>query len=129
MCKEIHEDDGVDPRKLRQPGRSRRKRNHKARQVCRRAAKTLDLVLSGATGNDLLRGLRVIEVRPAPNASRLLVTVQADCRAEDFDRDAAQRSLRSWAGRLRTQVAADVSRRKAPVLKLILLGPAVTLRR
>ena len=123
MCGEIHEDDGVDPRDFFRSGRGPRKQDHRARQLCRQAAETLDQVLSGETGDDQLACLRVVSVRPAPDASRLLVTVVAGCAKADFCRDATEARLQASAGRLRTAVATAITRRKAPTLAFVLLGP------
>ena len=62
------------------------KENRKAKQLCRQVAETLDLILSGDCRDELLQSLHVISVVPAPNSSRLLVTVLADLAAEFFDR-------------------------------------------
>lgn len=123
MCGEIHEDDGVDPREFFKTGRGPRKQGHKAKQLCRQAAETLDLVLSGETGDHRLARLRVVSVQPAPDASRLLVTVIADCTNEDYCREETETRLQASAGRLRTAVAAAITRRKAPTLAFVLLGP------
>lgn len=122
-CGEIHEEDGVDPREFFKPERNPRKQNHKAKQLCRQAAETLELVLSGETRDPRLRCLRVVSVQPAPDASRLLVTVTADCSGEEFDRGETEARLQASAGRLRTAVAASITRRKAPMLAFVLLGP------
>jgi ribosome-binding factor A len=123
LCGEIHEDDGIDPRDFFKSGRGPRKQDHKVRQLCRQAAETLEQVLSGETGDDRLACLRVVSVQPAPDASRLLVTVAAGCDKADFCRDATEAHLQASAGRLRTAVAAAITRRKAPTLAFVLLGP------
>lgn len=123
LCGEIHEDDGVDPREFFNAGRVGRKQDHKAKQLCRQVAETVDQVLAGETGDDALRCLRVAAVRPAPDASRLLVLVVADCPPDDFCRDQTEARLQASAGRLRTAVAAAITRRKAPLLTFALLGP------
>ena len=123
MCGEIREDDGIDPREFFKSGRGPRRQDHKAKQLCRQAAETLDQVLSGETGDRRLAGLRVVSVRPEPDASRLLVTVTADCAKEDFCREETEAHLQASAGRLRTAVASAITRRKAPTLAFVLLGP------
>lgn len=123
MCGEIHEDDGVDPREYFKIGRGPRKLDHKAKQVCRQAAETLDQVLSGETGDRQLACLRVVSVHPAPDASRLLVTVVANCTNEEFNRTEIEARLQVSAGRLRSAVASAITRRKAPTLAFVLLGP------
>ena len=118
LCGEIHEDDGVDPREFFKSGRSRRKPDHKTARLCGQVAQTIDQILSGETGDDDLRCLRVASVRPAPDAARILVSVVAD-----FNRARAEARLQGASGRLRTAVAAAITRRKAPSLLFVLLGP------
>ena len=124
MCGELHEDDGVDPREFFQSqGRRPRKQKHKATQLCRQAAETLSQVLAGESGDPRLVCLRVVGVEPAPDASRLLVTLKADCTADEFDRAETEQQLHASAGRLRTAVAESITRRKAPTLAFVVIGP------
>lgn len=123
LCGEIHEDDGVDPREFFKAGRSRRKPDHKTARLCGQVAQTIDQILAGETGDDDLRCLRVASVRPAPDASRMLVSVVADAPGGDFNRARAETRLQAASGRLRTAVAAAITRRKAPSLLFVLLGP------
>jgi ribosome-binding factor A len=123
LCGGIHEDDGVNPREFFKLGRGPRKQGHKTKQLCRQAAETLDQVLSGETADRRLACLRVVSVQPAPNSSRLLVTVMAVCANEDFCRQKTEERLQASAGRLRTAVAGAITRRKAPTLAFVVLGP------
>ena len=59
--------------------------DRKTLQLCGQIADTLNYVLSGELDDDLLRNLYVESVRPAPDASRLLVSV-APLDAKDADR-------------------------------------------
>ena len=52
-CGEIHADDGVDPREYFKAGRIHKKEDHKAKQLCRQVAETLDQVLPGETSDDV----------------------------------------------------------------------------
>ena len=79
-------------------------------------------VLSGETGDRRLACLRVASVQPAPDSSRLLVTVLADCPPDEFRREEMEERLHASAGRLRTAVAEAITRRKAPTLAFVLLG-------
>ncbi len=97
--------------------------NRKARQLCRQVAETLDLVLSGDSCDELIQSLSVVSVEPAPNASRLLVIVSADLPAEQFDGQEIMQRLTAQAGRLRSEVAATIHRKKVPLLTFHLLGP------
>lgn len=84
-CEEIGEDDGVDPREFFRKTASKRSDNRKARQLCRQVAETLELVLSGDCHEEILQTLHVVSVEPAPDASRLLVTLQSDLPVDQFD--------------------------------------------
>jgi ribosome-binding factor A len=84
-CGEIHADDGIDPRDFFRPTRTQIKENRKAQQLCRQVAETLAFVLSGETPDEVIGSLQVLSVVPAPDASRLLVTLRADTRPELFD--------------------------------------------
>jgi ribosome-binding factor A len=93
--------------------------------LCRQVAQTLDEVFAEC-GDDLIRGLRVHDVQPAPDASRLLVTVQPVTEAsESAERSSAVLDhLAKASGYLRSEVAAAVSRKHAPLLtyRLFLTG-------
>jgi len=98
----------------------------KAKQLCRQVAETLDLVLSGDCRDELLQSLHVISVVPAPNSSRLLVTVSADLPVEEFDRQEIfiVELLERQTGRLRAEVAASINRKRVPSLVFYVVGPA-----
>jgi ribosome-binding factor A len=133
VCGEIGPDDGVDPREL---ARARMKQHRalnpraegvgrKARQLGRQVAETLDAVLAGDSRDELLRGLRVVSVVPAPDASRLLVTVapRSPDEAERPDPVGMLARLERASGWLRTEVAGAVTRRKVPALTFRLALP------
>ena len=115
-------DDAVDPRTFfdrRQHGRGSRK----ARQPCRQVSHTLSYVLSGECDDDVLRSLYVESVDPAPDSSRLLVTVAV------LDKDLATPTevilgkLAAASGKLRSEVAASINRRKTPELVFTVVRP------
>jgi len=68
------------------------------------ATEILDLVLSGDCRDELLQSLHVISVVPAPNSSRLLVTVSADLPIEEFDPQKILELRERQTGRLRLRV-------------------------
>jgi len=109
------------------PGNTGRARGHKesrkAKQLCRQVAETLGLVFSGDCRDELLQALQVLSVIPAPNSSRLLVTVFADVPLEDYDRRKILDRLDKHTGRLRTEVAASIHRKRVPSLAFRVLGP------
>ena len=123
-CDQIYEDDCVDPREFFKTNQRHRQDDRKARQLCRQVAETLDMVLSGECRDELLQSLYVVSVEPAPNSSRMLVTLQADVPGEQFDRAAILELLDRQNGRLRAEVAAAITRKRTPMLVFHVLGPA-----
>jgi ribosome-binding factor A len=115
LSAEISPEDGMDPRDFARKDRPR-KGDRKVRQLCSQVAETLSLVLSGECADDLLQSLHVVAVDPAPDASQLLVTVGAGCPGEMIDSDAALARLARMAGKLRCEVAAAITRKRAPKL-------------
>ncbi len=112
-CDTVGPEDGLDPRYDR-PVEPRKVPNRKALQLCGQVADTLALVL-GECGDDMLRDLLVVSVKPAPTSARLLVTVaRATGATGDVDQIAAQ--LECARGKLRSEIAAVIHRRKAPDL-------------
>ena len=125
-CGELHEDDGVDPRDYFSSGTSRHRRSRKTKQLCRQVAETLDLVLSGDCRDEILQSLQVVSVVPAPNSSRLLVTVVAGLPDAQLDRGLILNRLDKQSGRLRSEVAASINRKRAPMLVFNVLGSPPT---
>src|SRR3954471_15239209 len=116
LCGEVRPDDGLDPRALAKAATSDRgKPDRKTRQLCSQVADTLGDVLAGQSGDDVLRGLYVVNVVPAPDASRLLVTVAA-LPGEGPDPVAVLEHLELASARLRCEVAAAITRKRAPTL-------------
>jgi ribosome-binding factor A len=94
--------------------------NRKALQLCSQVADTLNYVLSGECDDDLLRNLHVVNVVPAPNASQLLVTVAPVVPLEkEFDAADVNQRLSAAAGRLRSEVASAITRKKTPRLLFV----------
>ena len=110
---DVRPGDGLDPRFDRRGGRPAGKR--KTLQLCREAERTLGAVLAGECDDDVLRELTVLSVVPAPNAGRLLVTVALPA-AANVPAEEVLRRLLGVSGRLRSELAAAVSRRKTPEL-------------
>ncbi|MCE5267699.1 MAG: hypothetical protein LLG00_07420 [Planctomycetaceae bacterium] len=108
-------EDGMDPREFARKARPH-KGDRKVRQLCSQVAETLNLVLSGECSDELLQSLHVVAVDPAPDASQLVVTVAAGCPGEMIDCNEALARLAAAAGRLRGEVAAAITRKRAPKL-------------
>jgi ribosome-binding factor A len=115
-------DAGVDPRQFFDRG-ARRRVDRKAYQLCRQVSDTLNFVLSGDTGDDVLRGLYVDSVDPAPDSSRLLVSVAPLDRDDQTPAHVYLTKLMAVSGKLRSEVAASISRRKTPELAFRVIPP------
>jgi ribosome-binding factor A len=63
----------------------------------------------------LLLGLTVLTVEPAPNESQLLVMLQSD-QADPAAREEILQRLSQAAGFLRSEIAAAITRKRAPQL-------------
>jgi ribosome-binding factor A len=97
--------------------------DRKAVQLCHQVAETLEEVLADC-GDAVLQDLRVLDVEPAPDASRLLVTVAVDgWPRRDVDPSRVYNHLARAAGHLRGEVAGAITRKKAPVLVYRLAPP------
>ena len=122
---EVNADDVADPRVFFRKEGSRDKPRHKARQLCRQVAEVLDSLLSGDSGDELLNDLAVVAVEPAPDAATLLVTVAS--RGPAPDPAAILGRLDRASGWLRSEVAAAITRKRAPFLayRVVEVGPAI----
>ena len=96
--------------------RSNGKLNRKALQLCRQVSDTLNSVLSGESGDDLLQSLYVESVTPAPDATQVLVTVQVTDAELVIPESEILGRLRLASGWLRSEVAAAITRRHTPNL-------------
>lgn len=118
----IGPDDGLDPRKfLRRT--SGRVTNRKTLQLCAQVREILDYVFAWECGDPLLKGLMVTAVVPAPNASRLLVTVCVPAELEDQDPAQILHQLNHARGRLRAEIAAAIHRKRVPELGFRIATP------
>ena len=124
LCAEPSPDDGLGPHSRSRitpgarhlPGRSQEGPDRKALQLCHQVAETLEEVLAEC-GDVVLQALRVLDVEPAPDASRLLVTVAVDATPDDtLDPCNVHDHLVRASGHLRSEVAGAITRKRAPVL-------------
>jgi ribosome-binding factor A len=114
LCAEISAEDGTDPRDWLKGLHGPKPDRRKARQLCAQAAEALTLLLADAS-DDILRGLDVAGVEPSPDTSQLLVTVRP-MPGTTADSAAILAALSCAAGRLRSEVASAITRRRAPLL-------------
>lgn len=121
MCGEPGPDDGVDPRTFFKSNPGRRT-SRKDWQLCRQVLETLSYVLSENTQDEVLGDLLVCEVAPAPDATRLLVSVRCLDPVHGPAPELILVHLQNVVGRLRSEVAASISRRKVPELIFRVVG-------
>ena len=120
-----YDSDGVDPRVLFSDINHRRKTNYRSHQLCRQVTEALMYVLSDGPATDDLSCLHVASVVPAPDSSRLLVVLWPDADVSTFDRERILAKLEEHRGRIRCEVAAAITRKKAPILIFQVLDPRV----
>jgi ribosome-binding factor A len=112
-CDEMYADDGVDPRKFFERRERERGDERKTLMLCHQVAETIRYLFAWECEDPVLGGLEVIEVVPAPNASRLRVEVAI---GRDRDRVRTEAALARSMGRVRSEVAAAIHRKKVPEL-------------
>jgi ribosome-binding factor A len=122
FCNEIGPEDGTDPKTFFQKS-SRRRINRKALQLCGQIARTLSQVLAWESGDDRLRNLMVTAVEPAPDDSRVLVTVVLETAELTLSPGEVLELLRSCRGWLRSEIGAAIHRKRVPELAFRVLGP------
>ncbi len=121
LCADVHPDDGQDPKEFFRSAFANSQRQgrafpRKTLQLCSQVADTLNLVLSGECADECLQCLQVVSVTPAPNAAQLLVVVSPSSGGPVPDPVAVLEHLASANGRLRSEVAAAIVRRRVPRL-------------
>lgn len=123
LAAELGAEDGSDPRKFhdKQSWNESRRPGRKAHQLCGQVADALRVILP-ALADEVLQNLTVLTVEPAPHTGRLLVTVAGPVPTDVTDRDTLTERLNRAGGRIRSEVAAAVHRRKAPELVFEAVG-------
>ncbi len=116
FCSDIRPDDGVDPRTFFRKSSGRKATNRKALQLCGAIARTLSQVLAWECGDDLLRTVEVQSVEPAPDSTRVLVTVVMQVWEDGMNAGQLTEHLNRARGRLRAEVAAAIHRKRVPEL-------------
>ena len=99
---------------------SGRQAERKARQFCRQVQRALNFALADRRADDGLNDLFVEEVSPAPDCGHLLVHVLVPPERPLAE---ALSALRGDAARLRSEVAATITRKRAPELSFVPAAP------
>ena len=103
-CSEVYEDDCVDPRRYFKKS-SPKKDQKKDMRFCAQVAEVLSRLFGGACDDERLWGLVIDSVVPAPDASRLLVTVFPLNEASQSNPDDIKANLSTAQSFLRKEVA------------------------
>jgi len=106
----------TSPRRGRSASGSDHRPDRKTLQMCSQVQRTLDQMLSGELGDDRLRDLYVSQVVPAPDANCLMVSVSPLGFAKDFQPQIVLARLAECTGRLRSELARAINRKKTPEL-------------
>ncbi len=117
LCADLREDDGTDPRKTD----SQPHDNHPriAGRLCKQVERIIQLALQGSA-DDQLRELPVTGVEPAPDLTRLQVSL--DCSAVAMQDIAPLRDkLARFAGFVRSEIAREINRKRTPALVFVLM--------
>lgn len=104
---------------MRTRSRSHGAKDRKQRQLCGQVHRVVDMTL-GESGDPLLQGCYVVDVRPSPDQARLRVRVQS---SEPVSIPELEAALHRAAGWVRAEVASAITRRRAPQLALVWAGP------
>ena len=113
LAAELGCEDGSDPKEFHEkPWNAPKASSRKALQLCEQVKDAMRMVLS-ACGDDVLRDLAVVGVKPAPNTGRLRVIVMIP---DGTTRADAASHLEREAGMLRAEVASAICRKHAPEL-------------
>lgn len=90
---------------------------HRLQQLCAQAHEVLSLALEGECKDPLLQQLSVRAVFPDPDASRLAVHVSAP---EGESAPAILAALDRAKGLLRSQLCAELDKKRTPTLRFVL---------
>jgi len=115
LCAQPGPEDGLDPRDFFRKSEGK-VANRKALQLCGQVARTLNCILSGECGDDVLRDVVVTAVEPVPNTTRLLVTVSLAASGTGLEPAAVLERLHGASGMLRSEIAAVIHRKRTPEL-------------
>jgi ribosome-binding factor A len=119
-CAEFGAEDGIDPRYV-VTKQARKKSSRKELQLCKEATRIISLVLTGETGQPLLRDLLVLSVQAEQGGAAVCVSVghYADIQVSDTE---VLDALKSVQGLLRTALAHALHRKHTPTLSFHYVG-------
>jgi ribosome-binding factor A len=125
LAAQLGPEDGLDPKDLARQYREPKGGGRKTSQLCRQVAVTVEEVLAEQS-DEVIRDLTVVDVAPAPDESRLLVTVAPGPAARPADPMTVLAHLDEAARRIRAEVAGAITRRRTPALEFRFALPGAT---
>lgn len=114
LAGDVSADDEADPARYFGSGSRNRRADWKARQLCRQVERSAALTLAELFECGALASSAVAGVAPAPDASRLRVSVVLSPGKTPSDLEAAAATLREKAGLFREEAARAIHRKRAP---------------
>ncbi len=115
-CAQIQSDDCINPREIFSTGKSRTRTDRKGQQLCKQVFRALSIALGGECRDTHLQDLEVLSVELAPDVTHLLVTVRPTRTSRKVDIEQVLQRLLSARSFLRGEIAATITRRRAPDL-------------
>jgi len=97
------------------------RKTYKDQQLCQQVAHALAYCINEGDPQAIMECVRVESVTPAPDGSRLMVTVSFDSDDADVDYDAVVQALEGNNSRLRFEVSQAINRKKTPQLAFCLI--------
>ena len=114
LAEDVWTDDEADPERFFGSGRRSRRADWKTRQLCRQVERGASLTLAELCDGAALAGSVVAEVSPAPDASRLRVTVVLAPSRTAADVAATAALLQERVGLFRREAARAIHRKRTP---------------
>ena len=122
LCAQVDPEDGVDPRgTVSRHDRSQRKLERKSQQLCKQAYQTLAITLNGQCGDPVLQDLSLVGVQATPDGSDLIVAVRLTTLDGQVSIGEVLERLDRVRGFLRSELAAAITRKRAPELSFHVL--------
>jgi len=94
---------------------------YKDQQLCHQVAHALTYCLGDGDPKEIMECLRVEAVSPAPDASRLMVTLSFDSGDPAIEYDAVLTAIENNNSRLRFEISQEINRKKTPQLAFCLI--------
>ncbi len=116
LAGDVSPDDEADPARYFGSERRSRRADWKALQLCRQVERSAALTLAELRECEALASSAVARVDPAPDASRLRVSVVLAPGKSPDDLEVAAEALREKAGLFREDAARAIHRKRAPLV-------------